>query len=45
MDILPTTMLPIVQGSFVQSVPMIAQIGQPYHVSYQPSVMIRWAKS
>ena len=44
-DILPTTMLPIVQGSFVQSVPMIAQIGQPYHVSYQPSVMIRWAKS
>jgi hypothetical protein len=44
-DILPTTMLPIVQGSFVQSVPMIAQIGQPYHVSYQPSVMIRWAKA
>ena len=44
-EILPTTMLPVVNGLFVQSVPVIAQVGQPYHNSSRPSVMIRWAKT
>ena len=44
-EILPTTMLPVVNGLFVQNVPVIAQVGQPYHNSSRLSVMIRWAKS
>lgn len=44
-EILPTTFLPQVQGNFVSNVPVVGQVGQPYHVTYMPSIMVRYQKT
>ena len=44
-EILPTTFLPQVNGNFVTNVPVVGQTGQPYHVTYMPSVMVRYQKT
>ena len=44
-EILPTTFLPQVQGNFVSNVPVVGQVGQPYHVTFMPSIIVRYRKT